>query len=167
MLVHMNHQEFLDIFQNISKKLPKFSDWRVDYTWAEEACVVTCFVKFQDKILLLKRSNKVLSYKNLWNVSWWYFDQDMWIKEKILEELSEETWIKDVPLDVVVLWDPYMVVDVDQTWYTAPAVVNLIKKPKIVLDREHTDYARVAVDDLSWYQMITGLDKQIRKILAE
>ncbi len=50
------------ILQEFSEKLPKFPDGRIDYSGSDKAPVLTCFVKFGDKILLLKRSDKVRTY---------------------------------------------------------------------------------------------------------
>ena len=37
--------------KELAEKLPRFPDGRIDYSHSDVALVVTCFVKFQDKIL--------------------------------------------------------------------------------------------------------------------
>jgi len=49
---------------------------RVDYTNSKIAPVLICFIKHKDKFLLLKRSDKVLAYKNLWSVLAGFIDDE-------------------------------------------------------------------------------------------
>ena len=73
-------KEFID--------LPKFEDGRIDYTSSKKAPILLCFVKFQEKILLVKRSNKVGNYQGKWNVVAGFIDEPKPLKEKVLEELT-------------------------------------------------------------------------------
>lgn len=73
--------------------LPRFSDGRIDYSKSKSAPVLTCFITFKGKILLLKRSNSVSTYKCKWNTVAGYIDEPKPLQEKILEEVLEETGI--------------------------------------------------------------------------
>ena len=75
------------------KNLPRFKDGRVDYTTSNKAPVLIIFIKYKDRILLLKRSGKVSSYKNMWSTVAGFIDEQKPLKQKILEELKEETGI--------------------------------------------------------------------------
>ena len=57
----MNKQEIgaLEIVKELSKTLPRFPDGRIDYSNSDVAPVVTIFVEYGNKILLLRRSDKV------------------------------------------------------------------------------------------------------------
>ncbi len=94
----MNETKILDLLEKFSKKLPHFEDGRINYSDSDEAPVVTIFVKYKEKILLLKRGDKVRTYKGKWNTIAGYLDEIKPIKEKILEELGEEIGVfkKDI-----------------------------------------------------------------------
>ena len=66
---------------------------KTDYTNAKRAPVLVCFVKSGDMYLLLKRSDKVLAYKNLWSSVAGFLDDSKTLEEKIAEELKEELGI--------------------------------------------------------------------------
>ena len=86
----MSSNQILSKIQEFADKLPKFDDGRIDYSNSDTAPVITVFVKYKDKILLLKRSNKVNNYPSKWNTVSGYLDEVKPIKNKILEELSEK-----------------------------------------------------------------------------
>ena len=75
------------LLNELSKKLPKFEDGRIDYSNSNISIVVTVFVKFQDEILLLKRSDKVSTYQGKWNTVAGYIDDLKPIKNKIIIRL--------------------------------------------------------------------------------
>ena len=56
--------------------------------------MIICFVRYNDEILLLKRSDKVWTYKGKWNVVAGYLDEIKPLREKALEELREKPKIK-------------------------------------------------------------------------
>ena len=86
----MNEAKILDLLKKFSKKLPHFEDGRINYSDSNEAPVVTIFVKYKNEILLLKRSDKVRTYREKWNTIAGYLDEVKPLKEKVLEELREE-----------------------------------------------------------------------------
>ena len=61
-----------------------------DYTNAKTAPVLVCFIKYGDKFLLLKQSDKVLAYKNLWSCLAGFLDDAQPTGDKIAEEIKEE-----------------------------------------------------------------------------
>ena len=149
-------------------ELPRFSDGRVDFTKSKKAPVVNCFVKYQDKILLLKRSDKVNVYKGVWNSIGGYYDEPVEIKEKVLEELREELGI--LPEDIkslkmfpgVKFFDPV----VKRTWIVYPALAELKRLPEIKLDWEHTEYKWVKPEELKNFKIVYKLDKLLKRVLG-
>ena len=57
--MNQREEKILAIIKEFANKLPKFPDGRIDYSSSDIAPVITVFVKHKDKILLLKRSDKV------------------------------------------------------------------------------------------------------------
>ena len=85
--------KFEETFKQLTKDLPKFEDGRINYSNSKKAPVLTCFVKYHEEILLLKRSNKVRAYQGMWNSVAGYLDELIPLEEKVLIELKEELGI--------------------------------------------------------------------------
>ncbi len=156
-----------DILQEFSEKLPKFSDGRIDYSNSDKAPVLTCFVKYQDKILLLKRSGKVRVYKGLWNTVAGYIDELCPVKNKALTELKEELGIAEDMIRQVKQGMPYEFHDKNarKTWIIFPFLVDLKKKPAIKLDWEHTEFKWIKLGQINRYNIVPNLDVTLKKVL--
>lgn len=165
----MNNNEivFEKVLREFSEKLPKFSDGRIDYSESDKAPVLTCFVKYRDKILLLKRSDKVRVYQGLWNTVAGYLDEFRPLEEKAHEELREELGIITDLIKQTKLGKPYELNDndVQKIWVIFPVLVELNKEPAIKLDWEHTEYQWINPSDLKNYDIVPGLDKTLAKVL--
>ena len=163
----MNDEQILKLLKDFSEKLPKFKDGRIDYSNSNEAPVITIFVRYQDKILLLKRSEKVGTYKNKWNAIAGYLDEVRLIKDKILEELREEIGVDEKNIKFIEVKDPYKSIDnkINKTWIIHPVLVELNKKPEIKLDWEHTEFKWINPKDLKNYDFVKDLDKTLKIVL--
>lgn len=150
-----------------SGKLPKFSDGRIDYSNSNKAPVLTCFVKFGDKILLLKRSDKVGAYQGLWNTVAGYLDEPRPLEEKVLEELREELNITPDKIKQTKLGEPYELTDnkTQKIWVIFPVLVELNTRPAIKLDWEHTDYKWINPSNLRDYNTVPELNKTLARVL--
>lgn len=156
-----------DILQEFSEKLPKFSDGRIDYSSSDKAPVLTCFVKYQDKILLLKRSGKVRVYKGLWNTVAGYIDELCSVGNKALAELKEELGITEDMIRQMKQGTPYEFYDKDvrKTWIIFPLLADLKKKLAIKLDWEHTEFKWIKPDQINEYSIVPNLDVTLKKVL--
>ncbi len=159
--------KFENVIQEFSEKLPKFSDGRIDYSNSDKAPVLTCFVKYQEKILILKRSDKVRAYQGLWNAVAGYLDEVKPIDVKAYEELNEELGISADNILKTKLGSPYEFYDKDiqKTWIIFPALVELKNKPTIKLDWEHTEYKWIRPEQLNEYNVAPNLDTTLSKVL--
>ncbi len=155
------------ILNKFFQDLPKFSDGRIDYSNSNEAPVLTCFVKYGNKLLLLKRSDKVRVYQGLWNSVAGYLDEKRSLKEKVLEELYEELKINTHLIRKMKIGKAYELIDqkAQKTWIIFPVLVELKQKPKIKLDWEHTSYKWIKIDDLKKFKVVPGLDKTLAQVL--
>lgn len=126
----------------LSKKLPHFSDGRIDYTYASEAVVIVVFLRFRKKILILHRSQKVLNYQGKWGGLGGFVDEAKPIREKVLLELNEELNINSDIIHDLTVFSPITNHDnkINKTWFIYPVLVDLNKSPTITLDWEHDDY---------------------------
>jgi len=147
--------------------LPRFPDGRIDYSTSDWAAVLTCFVRFEDKILLLKRSDRVRTHKGKWHTVAGYVDEPKPIREKALEELHEELGISEQIILQCKMGSPYEFFDPDEqkTWLVYPVLVELKQKPEIKLDWEHTELKWISPNKLMTYDTVPKLDESLKRVL--
>jgi len=162
----MNEEKILGIIQKFSKKLPHFPDGRINYSSSRTAPVINVVVKHKDKILLLKRSDKVNSYKGKWNTIGGYLDELKPVKEKVFEELREELGIKCANENIY-FGEIYEFHDTEigKTWIICPVLVEFPRKPRIRLDWEHTDYSWVKPEEISHYDTVPKLGDVLDRVI--
>src|SRR3970040_1261807 len=114
----MYEKEALRVIEKFHRDLPKFSDGRINYTNSDTAPIITIFVKCEDEILLLKRSDKVSNYRGKWSVVAGYLDELKSVKEKVLEEIQEELKLTSDLIQSIAIREPYDFVDgsLNKTW---------------------------------------------------
>jgi isopentenyldiphosphate isomerase len=158
---------YINLIKSLSKNLPIRKDGRIDYTTARKAPVLTIFIRFNKKILLLKRSQEVLTYKGKWNTVAGYLDQLRPLDEKVKEELSEELGFNEKDITSYYLGSTYSFDDeeIQKTWVIFPVLVDLNDKPKIVLDWEHTDYKWIYPEEIDQYDTVPNAKKSLRYAL--
>ena len=159
-------KDILDIIKEFSKKLPKFKDGRIDYSKSNEAPVITVFIKFKDKILLLKRSDKVLTYKGKWNTIAGYLDEVKPIEDKVKEELREEINVKEFLSIKIGKYFKILDKKINKKWIVTPVLVELKDKPEIKLDWEHTEFEWIKPEEMKNYDTVVSLDKSLEKVIS-
>jgi ADP-ribose pyrophosphatase YjhB (NUDIX family) len=165
----MNEKEILKIIKRFDEKLPKFPDGRINYSNSDAAPVITVFVKYDDKILLMKRSDKVSTYRGKWNPVAGYLDESKPIREKVLEEMREEIGVKENSIESIRIGKSYELTDteINKTWITFPVLVELKNKPDIKLDWEHTEYRWIKPEELKNFDTIPKLVKSWENVSYE
>ncbi|MFH1408930.1 MAG: NUDIX domain-containing protein [Nanoarchaeota archaeon] len=151
----------LEKLKGLDEALPHFPDGRIDYTHANVAAVIIVFVQFQDQILLLKRSEKVGSYRGKWSAVAGYLDSLGALKDKVHEELREELNLKEELIASMTFGTPYRFLDktLGCTWLIHPVIVDLKERPVITLDWEHTEYAWITPEDIEQYDAVPNLKR--------
>jgi isopentenyldiphosphate isomerase len=162
-----NMNDYYSLIKKLQKQLPKREDGRIDYSHAKIAAVVTIFIRYKDKILLLKRSDQVLTYKGKWNTVAGYLDDLVPIEQKIEEELLEELCISRNDIKTIEFGDSYSFFDINiqKTWVIFPVLVSLVKKPLIILDWEHTEYRWVDPNDIGQYDTVINAKESLERAL--
>lgn len=141
--------------EEMAKKYPKFPDGRINYTGATEAVVMDIHLKYRNKYLLLKRSDKVLKYKNMWSCIGGYFDEPVSIEQKVMEEIREETGLT-TNLSKPIIGDMCTFTDKNEnmTWHVCPVLVKILKKPDMTFDWESQDHKWVTLKEMGTYKLI-------------
>ena len=153
--------------QEFDRTLPHFRDGRIDYRGAPAAAVMTCFVRYGDKLLLLKRSERVGTYQGLWSAITGYLDELQPIEARVRAELAEELGLQLDDTSVITLGEPYSFRDdaLGRTWIVHPVLVTLAVPPTIVLDWEHVEHTWVAPSEINRYACVPNLDRSLRAVL--
>ena len=160
-------EEILKLLHEFAEKLPKFPDGRIDYSNSDVAPVITIFIRYGDKILLLRRSGKVGTYKGKWNTVAGYLDEVKPIREKVLEELLEEVGIREDEVSSINFGESYKFVDqlVNRTWIVYPVLVDLKERPEIKLNWEHEEYRWIDPKELKNYDTVPKLEESLKRVL--
>lgn len=146
------------------KELPRFEDGRINFHNAKEAPVIIVFVKYKNKFLLLKRSNKVHTYKNTWNTIGGYYDEPVPFIDKVSEELREELNVHKFKL--LKSLEPFEVYDknIDTNWILHLFLIELFDD-NVKIDFEHTEYVWVSLEEIKNYKTVPNLYDNLKKLL--
>ncbi len=163
----MEQEKILDLIKRFAEKLPRFPDGRIDYSNTDTAPVITVFIMYNNRILLLKRSDKVRTYKGKWNTVAGYLDEVKPLYEKILEELREEIGVREEDIESYHLGEPFSFLDkdIDKTWIVHPVCVVLKRKPVIKLDWEHTEYKWIKPSEIKNFDIVPNTEETLRRAL--
>jgi len=165
----MDEQEAntLRLIEELGKKLPKFPDGRINYSNAHTAPVISVFVRFDGKILLLKRSDKVSTYKGKWNAVGGYLDEIKPIRKKILGEVKEELGIGEDNIMSIRLGRSYEFNDkeIGKTWIVHPVLVELKERQDIKLDWEHTECRWIEADEIKNFDTVPQTERSWKNLL--
>jgi 8-oxo-dGTP pyrophosphatase MutT (NUDIX family) len=123
--------------------------------------IVTCFLTNDDKILLLKRSNKVKSMKGLWAGISGIIEknEEPLVRAKI--EIFEELGIKDDEIKLLKNSKKMRIISPqyeNHEWEVYPFLFEA-DNPKIKLNWENSDYKWIKADEISNYQTVPSLEQ--------
>ncbi len=168
-MISSDDEKVLKLITEFAKKLTKLPDGRIDYSNSDVAPVITVFVKYKDRILLLKRSDKVRAYQKKWNSIAGYLDELKPIRQKSLEEIREETGIKEDNISSIRVRKSYKFRDakINKTWIIHPVLAELKNKPEIRLDWEHTEYKWIKSEELKNFDIVPNLCKSLEIAISD
>jgi HAD superfamily hydrolase (TIGR01509 family) len=126
--------------------------------------VVTCFLKYKDKILLLKRSSHMKYYRNKWNGVSGYIKPLENPDTRARKEIFEETKIKKTKLirkgKVIQVFDENQKI----LWIVHPYLFR-IYTDKIKIDWEHTEYKWIKPNEIKKYDTTPKLYETLKKVI--
>lgn len=154
----VDQKKLEEIFLELSKILPKFKDGRLNYTNAKRVLATTAFIFFDEKLLLLKRSEKVGSYKGRWNGISGYIDRLESVEDRMYAELSEEIGVDKENIAKIRVGVGYQFEDSNRNFSVWPVLVVLKNKPEIKLDWEHDEYKWIDPEGLDLFETVPHLD---------
>ena len=130
--------------------------------------VVTCLLMKDDKLLILKRSDKVSTYKGLWGGVTGYVEEHEEPYETALKEIKEEVGIEKKDVSLVRKCDPFTFTDYYEgkkyDWTIYPFLFKIEKKNKIKIDWEHSKYEWILPLEIGRYDTVPHLKDIVFKI---
>ncbi len=141
---------------------------QTDYTNAKEAPVLNCVVKFEDKILIVKRSGELGFYPGLWHGIAGFLDDGKGPLEKAKEELMEETGIGPEHVFYATGGPVFRVEDAayEKTWHIHTVLLE-VDTDKVELNWEATDHRWVALSELCGYELLPGFERVAKLMYKE
>ncbi len=161
--------DYRKLLATFAQKYPRFKDGRIDYTSAKESLVIVCFVKYKNKILLLKRSGLVSSYRFKWNTVGGYLDSTKNTpKQQVLIELKEEIGLEKKEIMLLKAGRAYRFHDrqINRVWYVFPYLAELKRKIEIKLNEEHSEFVWIVPKRVTNYNIVPNLEISLEKILT-
>lgn len=139
----------------------------VNYSKANVAPIVMCLIVCNDEILLLKRGYGLADANGYWSIITGFIDEKKPVNEVALQEAKEELSLR-VGLEQIKVGRSYTLKNDQEkrSYIVFPCLISLTKKPDIILDREHTDYAWIKKSDLGAYHILDDLPYAIDYALS-
>lgn len=127
--------------------------------------IVTSFLIKNGKVLILKRSDKVGSFRGKWaGVSGFIEDENS--LEAALREIKEETCIDRKYLELLKIGVPFDINDaVNDTIWSINPFLFLFKGRKINIDWEHDTFEWVYPKEIENYDTVTNLKKTLYNLI--
>jgi len=134
--------------------------------------VVTCIIiNDKDELLFLKRSNRVRTYKGLWGGIAGYIEENEEPLETALKEIKEESGLEKADVKFLKQIKPVKFTDFYEgetyNWEIYPFLFKIIKKSKIDIDWEHTEYKWITPSEIENMETVPHLKEVVFQIFGD
>lgn len=129
--------------------------------------IVTSFIKDEQKILILKRSDKVKTMKGLWAGISGIIEKNETPLTRAKIEIFEETGIVEDKIKLIKSAEKLRVNSPqyeNHEWEIFPFLFEA-KNPEIKLNWENSEYLWITVDELKNYNSVPSLEKVLLNLL--
>ena len=129
--------------------------------------IITAFLQNKNKVLLLKRSEKVKTMKGLWAGISGIIERNENPLDRAKIEIFEELGINKDKIRLLKAADQMRVTSPqykNHEWEIFPFLFE-IQDPKIKLNWENSEYKWITVDELTNYQTVPNLDRVLFNLL--
>ncbi len=128
--------------------------------------VVTAVLKNGDKILILKRGDKVRTYKGKWACVSGYLEENEEALERAYIEIEEETGLKRDDVKLIKAGEPIEFYDEKEkmSWRVHPFLFEA-KRRDVKIDWEHTEYKWIYPEEIVKYETVPKLKDVIFNLL--
>lgn len=129
--------------------------------------IVTSFIKYNDQILILKRSEKVRSMKGLWSGVSGIIENNETPIDRAKIEIFEEVGIKEKEIKLVKKLEKMKISSQqykNHEWEIFPFLFET-KNGNIVLNWENSEFKWILPKELKNYQTVPSLEKILLNLL--
>ncbi len=129
--------------------------------------IVTSFITSNEKFLLLKRSEKVKSMKDLWAGISGIIEKNEEPLQRAKIEIFEELGIKKDQMKLLKTAERMRVVSPqykNHEWEIFPFLFE-VNNPEIKLNWENSEYKWISADELNNYKTVPNLEKVLLSLL--
>ena len=130
--------------------------------------VTVLLVNNEEKILILKRSNLVKTYKGLWGGVAGYIEEDEKPNETALKEIKEEVGLENEDVELLKQMDPIFFTDYYEgkkyDWKIFPFLFKIKEKRKIIIDWEHSQYRWISPSQIQKFKTVPHLKEIVSKL---
>jgi 8-oxo-dGTP pyrophosphatase MutT (NUDIX family) len=132
--------------------------------------VVTCILEHDGKILLLKRSKLVGTYRGLWGGVAGYVEELEEPYDTAIKEIREEAGIDADAVELVRKGNPIEFSDTYDgrryNWIVYPFLFHIQSKELVQIDWEHEEYRWVHPSEVKKLDTVPGLDDVVAQLLG-
>jgi len=129
-----------------------------------EKHVVTCFLECNGRILILRRSQLVGSFRGRWAGVSGYIETTA--DEQALVEIEEETGLCRGDVEMVRKGRPLRLEGEGVRWVVYPFLFRVKERNKIKIDWEHSDKRWIAPDEIDDYPTVPMLKEALSQVLG-
>jgi 8-oxo-dGTP pyrophosphatase MutT (NUDIX family) len=131
---------------------------------------VTCLlINDEGKLLILKRSNKVRTYRGLWGGVAGYVEENEDPYDTAVKEIREEVGIKEENVSLIKNLDPVEFTDFyngeKYNWKIFTFLFKTEKKDKINIDWEHSEYRWIPPSEIKNYDTVPYFKDIVSRLL--
>lgn len=129
--------------------------------------IVTSFIQDEQKLLILRRSNKVKTMKGLWAGISGIIEKNEVPLTRAKIEIYEETGISEDKIRLVKNADKLRIHSPqyeNHEWEIFPFLFEA-KNPDIKLNWENSEYRWITIDELKNYNTVPSLEKVLQNLL--
>ena len=131
--------------------------------------VASCILEHSGKILLLKRSDQVRTYRGLWGSVAGYVEDDEEPLETALKEIEEEVGLHQDEIYLVKRAEPVTFIDVYRKetyhWTVYPFLFHIEYPEHVTLDWEHTEYRWIVPSAIRKYKTAPRLKEIVADLI--
>ena len=132
-----------------------------------ESQVVTCFLTAGGGILLLRRSDRVGTYRHRWAGVSGFVEGNEKPQDRAWQEIREETGLDRRHVELLKVGKPFPVTDPElgRRWIVHPFLFQVrAEAPAVCLDREHDAHRWIAPGELANYPTVPKLAEAFQRI---
>jgi len=125
----------------------------------DERHVVTCFLERDGKIMILRRSERVGTYRGKWAGVSGYIEPGSTPQQQAWTEIREEAGLDRDDVELVQEGETLEVVDseLSRKWIVHPFRFRVLNPEKIRIDWEHTEARWTAPEDIGRHHTVPRL----------